>query len=94
MDGIRIRELASFTGKGLGVAFADFEIPICFCHLLVTRAREHGMVTSEDRFLTCLVESACTRWNTVWEPDHLRSVVAIHGGSHGVGHIVIGLALI
>ena len=29
MYGVRVRKLACFTGEGLGVAFADFEIPVC-----------------------------------------------------------------
>ena len=31
VDRIRVRELARFTGEGLGIPFADLEIPICIC---------------------------------------------------------------
>lgn len=78
MDGIRVRELACFTSKGLGVAFADFDVPVWLCPMLVTRASEGGMDASKEQFLTCLVESTCARGDTVWKPDHLRSMVIIH----------------
>lgn len=29
MDGVGVGEFASFGGEGLGVAFADFEVPVC-----------------------------------------------------------------
>lgn len=37
MYGVRVGKLACFTGEGLGVAFADFEIPICVVGYSATR---------------------------------------------------------
>lgn len=28
VDCVRVREFACFTGEGLGVAFADFQVPV------------------------------------------------------------------
>ena len=41
MNCVCVRKLAGFTGEGLGVAFADFEVPICFSD---GQRREHGNV--------------------------------------------------
>lgn len=37
MYSVRVGKLACFTGEGLGVAFADFEIPICIVRYSATR---------------------------------------------------------
>lgn len=48
----------------------------------------------ENRVPTCLVESARARGHTVWEPDHLCSMVVVHRGDHRMGDIVESLDLI
>lgn len=34
VDGVCVGEFAGFAGEGLGVAFADFEIPVCFTEVV------------------------------------------------------------
>lgn len=84
VDGVCVGEFAGFAGEGLGVAFADFEIPVFLQRLLAKRSvatRLCGLRFPERRLigrqLTCFVEAACAGRHTVWELDHFCVMVVI-----------------